>query len=33
MNTPTTVWPESIPQPKEPIRIALVGTGKGAGVG
>ena len=27
MNAPTGVWPENIPQPKEPIRVALVGTG------
>ena len=28
MKTSTsTVWPENIPQPKEPIRVALVGTG------
>jgi len=27
MNTSTAVWPDEIPQPKQPIRVALVGTG------
>jgi hypothetical protein len=27
MNNSTEIWPNQIPQPKEPIRVALVGTG------